>query len=62
MSWEKGFEAGVAFTLRHLDLRDVTPTDISHFIMQLEHLRTWKVHNEWRELVEKNISSEGRDA
>jgi hypothetical protein len=55
MNWEKGFEAGVAFTLRHFTSNGVSPTDISHFIMELEHLRMWKTHEEWRKLVEKNI-------
>ena len=53
MNWEKGFESGIAFALRH------NCTDISRFITELARLRTWKTHEEWQELVEKNhITSE----
>ena len=47
--WNKGFEAGIAFALRH------DCTDISRFITELSNLRTWKTHDEWEELVERNI-------
>ena len=56
MEWEKGFDAGVAFTLRHFMGNGASTFDITHFILQLEHLRTWKPGEEWRELVEKNIA------
>lgn len=61
MNWEKGFEAGVAFTLRHFTLSGASTFDVTHFILQLEHLRTWKSPEEWRELVEKNIVLEDND-
>ena len=46
--WSKGFEAGIAFALRH------DCTDSEHFIAELTRLRTWNTHDEWKELVEKN--------
>lgn len=61
MSWEKGFEAGVAFTLRHFIVHGITSHAISEFISKLEHLRTWKTPEEWRELVVKNIRVEDED-
>lgn len=55
LEWRKGFEAGVAFTLRRFSAYGVTPDDISNFILNLEHLRQWKTNEEWRELIEKNV-------
>lgn len=49
MNWEKGFEAGIAFALRH------NCTDIPRFITELSNLRTWNTYEEWQSLVEKNI-------
>lgn len=45
----KGFEAGVAFAVRH------GRVDISHLITQLSVLRTWKTYEEWQEFVMRNI-------
>lgn len=54
--WAKGFEAGIAFALRH------NCNDTSKFIADLTNLRTWNTRDEWREIVEKNAMEEGRDA
>lgn len=56
MNWQKGFEAGVAFTLRHLCKEGMSTDDISKFILELEYLRAWKTHDEWREFIEKNVA------
>ena len=48
----KGFEAGIAFALRH------NCTDISHFITELSKLRTWKTPEEWKDFIERNIVEE----
>lgn len=45
----KGFEAGVAFALRH------NCNDIPQFITELARLRTWNTYEEWRDLVERNV-------
>ena len=50
--WSKGFEAGIAFALRH------NCTDIPRFIAELARLRTWNTYEEWQTLVEKNIVRE----
>ena len=50
--WSKGFEAGIAFALRH------NCTDISHFITELSNLRTWKTHEEWKDFIERNVVEE----
>ena len=47
--WSKGFEAGIAFALRH------NCTDSEHFISELARLRTWNTREEWQKLVEKNV-------
>ena len=46
--WAKGFEAGIAFALKH------DCNDIPNFIDELVRLRTWNNYEEWKELVEKN--------
>lgn len=50
--WNKGFEAGIAFALRH------NCTDIYHFITELSNLRTWKTHEEWKDFIERNVVEE----
>ena len=52
----KGFEAGIAFALRHGCI------DISRLVADLSVLRTWKSPEEWQEFVEKNVLKEVTDA
>ena len=54
IAWRKGFEAGVAFTLKHYTKSGVDTVDICRFISDLEHLRPWKAGEDWKELIEKN--------
>ena len=56
--WQKGFEAGVAFAVRHLSVDDDFNIDISKIVSDLAALRLWKSEVEWRELVEKNYDVE----
>ena len=55
LAWRRGFEDGVAYTLRRFTKDGTSTINISEFILELEHLRLWKNHEEWRELMEKNI-------
>ena len=50
--WSKGFEAGIAFALRH------NCNDIPQFITELARLRTWNTYAEWQDFVERNIVEE----
>ena len=52
---EKGFEAGVAFTLRHLTDNEHNVIDISKFVGEISNLRTWKSAAEWDDFVKRNI-------
>lgn len=52
---EKDFEAGVAFTLRHLTENENNAIDICKFIGELSSLRTWKSEPEWADFVKRNI-------
>lgn len=58
-AWCKGFEAGVAFTLRRLTEDGVNVNDICKLIGDLQTLRTWKTAEEWRDLVERNCITDG---
>lgn len=53
--WYKGFDAGVAFTIRQLTSNGSNVIDINNFITELSNLRTWKSREEWKDFVERNI-------
>lgn len=56
LAWRKGFEAGVAFTLRRFTEDGAIVDDVYKFITDLYSLRTWKTYEEWREFVKKNVT------
>ena len=62
ISWRKGFEAGVAFTLRRCAENGTDIGDISKLIGDLQTLRLWKNVDEWRNLVERNCVRKAMDA
>ena len=53
-AWQKGFEAGVVFAVRHLSVDDDFNIDISKLVSDVVALRVWKSEVEWWELVEKS--------
>lgn len=53
--WYKGFDDGIAFTIRQLTSNGSNVIDIDNFITELSNLRTWKSREEWKDFVERNI-------
>lgn len=56
IAWKNGFEAGVAYTLRHLGKNNFTNEDIGRLISSLERLRVWKTGEEWKDLIKRNTT------
>lgn len=54
LKWRKGFEAGVAFTLRHIYENNDVSIDTLKLVGDLNHLRPWKSIEEWYELVRRS--------
>ena len=52
---ERDFEAGIAFTIRHLTDNKRNSIDIGKFISDLSTLRMWKSESDWADLVKRNI-------
>ena len=58
LEWRKGFECGVAFTLRRFTENGIDVGDVSKLIGDLQTLRLWKSVDEWRDLVDRNCARE----
>ena len=51
LAWRKGFEAGVAFTLRNFIVTGITSHGFTKFITDLYSLRPWKTYEDLRRMA-----------